>query len=70
MMYGTAVVDFGCVSFRILSIKFKFLQIKVCMVVGFNPNEGDDEERLGSGMTCTGFWIALGMDIDCAFWEI
>ena len=24
----------------------------------------------GFGMTQTGLWIASGMDIDCAFWEI
>ena len=43
MMCGT--VQFGCVSFRILWIKFKFSRVKVCVVVGYDPNEGDSEER-------------------------
>ena len=29
----SAVMDFGCVSSRILSIKFKFSRVKVCVVV-------------------------------------
>ena len=40
-----AVVDFGCVSSRILWIKLKFSSVKVCVVVGYGPNEGDGEER-------------------------
>ena len=37
------MVDFGCVSFRILWVKFKFSKVKVCVVVGYGPNEGDEE---------------------------
>ena len=39
------VVDFGYASSRILWIKFKFSRVKVCVVVGYGPNEGDSEER-------------------------
>ena len=41
----SAVIDFGCVSSRILWIKFKFSRVKVCVGVGYGPNEGVDEER-------------------------
>ena len=34
-----------CVSSRILWIKFKFSRVKICVVVGYGPNEGDGEER-------------------------
>ena len=33
------------VSSRILWIKFRFPRVKVCVVVGYAPNEGDGEER-------------------------
>ena len=36
------MVKYGFVSSR---IKFKFSRVKVCVVVGYGPNEGDDEER-------------------------
>ena len=41
----SAVVDFECVSSRILWIKFKFSRVKVCVVVGYESTEGDGEER-------------------------
>ena len=41
----SAVIDFGCVGFRILWIKFKFSRVKICVVVGYGPSEGDGEER-------------------------
>ena len=44
-MWQSAVVDFGSVSSRILWIKFKFSRVKVFVVVGYGPNEGDGEER-------------------------
>ena len=40
-----AVVEFGCICCGILWIKFKFSRAKVCMVVGYSPNEGDGERR-------------------------
>ena len=39
------MIDFVCVSSRILWIKFKFSRVKVCVVVGCGPNEGIGEER-------------------------
>ena len=44
-VWHSAVVKYGCDSSRILWIKFKFSRVKVCVVVGYGPNEGDNEER-------------------------
>ena len=45
-VWYSAVVHFGCISSRIIWIKFKkFSRVKVCVVVGYGPNEGDGEER-------------------------
>ena len=44
-VWRSAVVDFGCISSRILWIKLKFSRVKVCVVVRYNPSEGDSEER-------------------------
>ena len=44
-VWHSALVDFECVSFRILWIKFKFKRVKVCVVMGYGPNEGDGEGR-------------------------
>ena len=44
-VWHIVVVDFGCVSSRILWIKFKFSRVKVCVVFGYGPSEGDGEER-------------------------
>ena len=44
-VWHSAGIDFGCVSFRILCIKFKFSRVEVCVVVWYVPNEGDVEER-------------------------
>ena len=58
-VWHSAVVDFGCVSSKILWIKLRFSRVKVCEVVGYCPNEGDGVEReIGSGTTWTGLWIA------------
>ena len=54
----SAVVDFGCVSSKIIWTKFKFSKVKVCVVAGYSPNEGDGKEGIGSGMTWTGLYIA------------
>ena len=53
----SAVIDFGCVSFKILWIKLRFSRVKVCVVMGYGLSEGNGEEREGSGMTWTGLWI-------------
>ena len=44
-LWHRAVIDFGCVSSRILWIKFKFSRVKVCLVVGYGLTEGDVKER-------------------------
>ena len=44
-VWHNAVVKLVCVSSRILWIKFKFSRVKVCVVVGYGPNEDDGEER-------------------------
>ena len=43
-MWHSVLIDFGCVTSRILLIKFKFSRVKVCVVVGYSPSE-DVEER-------------------------
>ena len=43
--WHSAVIDFGCVSSRILWIKYRFSRVKVCVVVVYGPNDGDSEER-------------------------
>ena len=57
-VWRSAVIDYGCVSSRILWIKFKFSRVKVCMVVENGPIEADVQER------------DRILDIDCAFWKI
>ena len=44
-VWHSAVIDFGCVSSRIIWIKFRFSKVKVCVVVECSPSEGDGEER-------------------------
>ena len=39
------MIDFRCISSRILWIKFQFSRVKVCVVVGYGPNEGIGGER-------------------------
>ena len=57
-VWHSAVVKHGCVSPRILWIKFKFSRVKVCMMVGYGLKEAEGEERdFGSGTTWTGLWI-------------
>ena len=41
-VWHRAVINFGCVSPRIHWIKFKFSRVKVCVVVGYGPNEERD----------------------------
>ena len=56
-VWYSVVIDFGFVSSRILWIKFKFSRVKVCVVVGYNPNEGIGEER-------ERFWNDMGRTMD------
>ena len=44
-------IDFGCISSRILLIKFKLSRIKVCVVVGYSPSE--ERERFWNDMDRT-----------------
>ena len=37
--------DFGCVSFEILWVTFKFSTAKVCVVGVYGPIEGDNKEK-------------------------
>ena len=37
------MIDFECVSSRILLIKFKFPRAKVCVIVGYGPNKLNEE---------------------------
>ena len=54
-VWHSAAIDFGCVSSRILWIKFKFSRVNVCAVMGYGPNEGigEEKERFWSGMDRT-----------------
>ena len=56
-VWHSAMVNFGCVNSRILWIKFKYSRVKVCVVVGCGPNEGDGEER-------DRFWNDIDMTLD------
>ena len=44
-VWHSAVVKSGCVSSRVLRIKFKFSRVKVCILMAYGSNEGDGEER-------------------------
>ena len=43
--WHSAVIDFGCLSSRILWIKFRFSRVKVCVVVRYGSSERNCEER-------------------------
>ena len=64
-VWQSEVVDFVCVSSRILWIKFKFSWVKVSVVVGYGPSEGDGEER-------NRFWKNMDRILDRVWrvWEI
>ena len=55
-VWHNAVRDFGCVSSRILWIKFKFSRVKVVWWRGTAPTKELVKKGRGSGMT----WIGLG----------
>ena len=45
-VWHSAVVDgCGCVNPGIFWIKFTFSRVKLYLLVGYGPNEGDGEER-------------------------
>ena len=49
-VWHSAVVKYGCISSRIVWIKFKFSRVKVFVVMGYDTNEGDGEERFWNNM--------------------
>ena len=55
----TSLIEFGCVSSRTLWVKFKFLRVKVCLmvVVVYGPTEGSVEKR-------ERFWKGLDWVLD------
>ena len=53
----SAVVDFGCVSFRILWINSSFQGLKYVWWWGYGPNKGDSEER-------DRFWNDMDKNLD------
>ena len=56
-VWHSSVVKFGCISSRILRIKLKFSRVKLCVVVGYGPNEADGEER-------DRFWSDMDRNLD------
>ena len=55
--YG-CMVNYVCVSPRILMVKFKFKKVKVCVVAAYGPSEGSDERE------CVNFWSDLNGVLD------
>ena len=53
----SALMDFGCVRSRIIWIKSRSSRVKVCVVVGYGPNEGNGKEM-------EGFWNELNRTVD------
>ena len=43
-VWHRTVIDFGCIHSRILWNKFKFSRVKLCEVLGYGSNEGEDKE--------------------------
>ena len=44
-VWHSAVLDFGCVSSRIMWIKFIFPRVKICLVVGVAPMKEMEPHR-------------------------
>ena len=65
----SAVAKHGYVSPRTLWVKFKFSRVKVCVVMGYGPNEteGEERDRFWNDMDRTLGSVGNGF---CAFWEI
>ena len=43
-MCGTALINFRCVRSKILWVKFRYSRVKLRLVVGYGPIEGNSEE--------------------------
>ena len=54
-VWHIAVIDLGCVSFRILWVKYKFSRVKVCVVMVYVSTKEDGKER-------ERFWKRLVVD--------
>ena len=50
-VWHRALIDFGCVSSRILWIKFRFSRVKVYVVVGYSHSEEMVVKGTDSGTT-------------------
>ena len=67
------MIDFGCISCRILWIKLHFLRVKVCVGVGYGPNERVEERNrfrndLDRNMDRVGNEYRLGVLRDLSRW--
>ena len=51
-VWHSAVIDFGCVSSRILWIKFNFSSVKVCVVVGWGTTQMKKTVKKGIDSGC------------------
>ena len=53
-VWHSTMIDFRWASSRILWIKFRFSRVKVCVVVGYGPNEeGEERDRFWNDMDRT-----------------
>ena len=43
-LWHSAVINFECVSYITLRVKFKFSRVKVCLMVVYRPTKGEIEE--------------------------
>ena len=56
-VWHSAVVKYGCVGSRIISIKFKFSKVKVIWWWETAPMREMVKKEIGFGTTWTGLWI-------------
>ena len=56
-MWHSVVIDFGCVSSRILWINFKFSEVKVFALVWYGPMKERMKKGRGSGMVLIVLYI-------------
>ena len=53
-VWHSVMIKAGCVSSRIIWIKFKFSRVKVCVVVGYGPNVEGEERDMDSTLDNVG----------------
>ena len=56
-VWCNSVIGFGCVRSRVLRVKLKFLRVKVCVFVVYEPSEWDIEKKKK-------FWNDLNKVVD------